>query len=134
MKIKYITFNVEDYCVLYKNAVRSVGLLLTYGHHLHHFTKRDVLNHKTSLALPLLLKCLYHTRKGRSHVYVLGVLTLPLSMIFRLDFKTNLMLWYFSLLYRYYIVTGSRFFLLYSLFYARYTVLYIHNNLNHTRL
>jgi len=73
MKIKYIMYNFQYYSVLYENAVRQVGILLTCMKHLHDriiSPRGEAWAHKTSLTPPLLLKRMYLAMKLNSHVYV----------------------------------------------------------------
>ena len=73
--------NIQDYSVLYNNAVR---LVTCEGW--HNFTKRGYFGY-IKLVLPrhFLLKCLHQARKVRGHVFVLGVSILHLSTILIFD-------------------------------------------------
>ena len=64
-------YNVQDYSILYKNAVRQLhardGILLTCGKHLtaSFSLRRKVWAHKTGLTWPLFIEELYQARKVR---------------------------------------------------------------------
>ena len=61
---------VQDYSVLYNNAVRGrVCILLTHGKHLHGSDGRFELK-QTGITPPLFLKCLYRVKKVSGHVFV----------------------------------------------------------------
>ena len=81
----------------------SACILLTCGKHLYDriiSLRREIWVHKTSLAPPLLMKCMYQTRKVSGHVFCeSNVSIFPLSKIFLLDFETVLIVWYFLLFF-----------------------------------
>ena len=98
IKITHIMYNVQDYCVLYKNAGRRlcvrVGILLTFVHHLHNHIislRRQAQAHNSSfIEVPL-----PRQESGKSCICVLGVSIQPLSTILIFDFGIILTMWYF---------------------------------------
>ena len=79
MKIKYIMYKVEYYDLAFFSTTTltqlnvKVGILLAHGKHMYAITasfhlEAQVYTYKTSLTLPLYLKCLFQARKVSSHV------------------------------------------------------------------
>ena len=73
-----IMYNVQDYRVLYNNAVRQDFMLgLAFYRH------GESTSMTTSFHIIISLKCLCQARKASSHVYVSIVTTRPFSLPFQ---------------------------------------------------
>jgi hypothetical protein len=102
-QIKYIIYNVQDYCVLYKTLLARLymrlGILLTCRKHLHDCiisVRVDVWAHNISLTPPLFIEVPIPSQKSaRSCICVLRVSILSLFKILIIEFEINLTVWYF---------------------------------------